>query len=470
MDNIASYGESERGNRTLIYRGYEFWKKKVLTSGHVVWRCSKYRVCKCKAVIVANELVVIKNINADHTHEGNSSTAQARRAVGQMKTRVVDNLASPAATRNAVSSNLPDHVLMALPQKSVIARTLRRCRQKHCITTGSSLPSPPTDTNFIMPLVFGSFVLFDSGPGDDRMIIFGCTEMLDGLARSTIWLADGTFKVVPAIFFQLYSIHFQFVEGITPVGVYVLLRNKSRATYDRLLTELLRLIPTAAPQRILTDFESAAMGAFHHSFPDAKVTGCYFHLGQSVLRKVQEVGLKVEYETMDNVRGAVRCLAALSHVPPADVAGAFDVLSDDMPTVEHLDEVYTYFEHTYIRGRRRPGRGDHYNPPLFAVEVWNQMEAAGSGLARTNNVCEGWHYALQSLLQCSHPTLWRFVEGLSKDCIQQKASFLQGLTGVHHPSEKKYRDLLERVRRSVATYGQTDVLTYLRAIAHLSCK
>ena len=35
------------------------------------------------------------------------------------------------------------------------------------------------------------------------VIIFGCNELLDGLARATIWLADGTFKVVPEIFFQL---------------------------------------------------------------------------------------------------------------------------------------------------------------------------------------------------------------------------------------------------------------------------
>ena len=96
------------------------------------------------------------------------------------------------------------------------------------------------------------------------------------------------------------------------------------------------------------------------------------------------------------------------------------------------------------------------------------MDAGGNGLARTNNVCEGWHHALQSLLQCSHPTLWRFVDGLHNDCIQQKASFLQGVTGAHHPSQNKYRNLLERVRRAVATYGNTDVLTYLRAIAHLS--
>jgi len=49
----------------------------------------------------------------------------------------------------------------------------------------------------------------------------GCA-VLDGLARSDLWLADGTFKVVPTGFFQLYSIRFDFGSGIHPAAVYCL--------------------------------------------------------------------------------------------------------------------------------------------------------------------------------------------------------------------------------------------------------
>ena len=87
--------------------------------------------------------------------------------------------------------------------------------------------------------------LYDSGPGDDRMIMMGCAELLDGLARADLSLADGTFKVVPNVFFQLYlySIHFDFGSGIHPVAVYCLLTNKTSSTYNRVLVELQRLIP-----------------------------------------------------------------------------------------------------------------------------------------------------------------------------------------------------------------------------------
>lgn len=467
MSNTAEYGESKRGKKTLLYRGHEFWFRKELKCGSSVWRCTKFQSSKCKATIVAKDLLVVGSKEPMHTHEGNNSRSLARRAVGEMKQRLVDTLATPAATQASVLCTLPDHVLMALPKKATLSRALRAHRHKTS-AIGDVMPPVPQSTDFAIPAMFSAFVLYDSGPGTDRIIMLGCAELLDGLARSQMWLADGTFKVVPTLFFQLYSIHFQFVNGINPVGLYCLLPNKTRHTYDRVMNQISRLIPMSAPTVILTDFEAAAMGAFRNAFPNARITGCYFHLAQSVLRKVNEVGLKTDYENRDDIRIAIRSLAALSHVPVDDVPEAFDLLAESMPVADHIDEVVTYFEHSYVRGRRLRGRGDNYGPALFPVETWNQVQAAGDGLARTNNICEGWHHGLQSLLQCSHPTIWRFLEGLQSDCARQRASFLQGVTGVKHPAEKRYDVLRKRTLLAVAAYGQTDVLTYLRGIAHLS--
>jgi len=47
-----------------------------------------------------------------------------------------------------------------------------------------------------------------------------------------MWLADGTFKVVPSMFFQLYTIHFAFGNGVRPAAIYFLLSDKSAATYE----------------------------------------------------------------------------------------------------------------------------------------------------------------------------------------------------------------------------------------------
>lgn len=95
--------------------------------------------------------------------------------------------------------------------------------------------------------------MFDSVAGANRIILMGFNELLDGLARFDIWLADGIFKVVPSMFFQLYSIHFQFGSGINPAGLYCLLPDKTAATYGRLLGQLRQLVPQASPQSILRD-------------------------------------------------------------------------------------------------------------------------------------------------------------------------------------------------------------------------
>ena len=96
---------------------------------------------------------------------------------------------------------------------------------------------------FIIPSRFADFILYDLRAGEDRLIILGCMELLDGLARSSLWLADGTFKVVLSLLFQLYSIHFQFVTGINPAAVYCLLPNKTHMTYNCVLVEIKRLVP-----------------------------------------------------------------------------------------------------------------------------------------------------------------------------------------------------------------------------------
>ena len=78
--------------------------------------------------------------------------------------------------------------------------------------------------------------------------------------------------------------------------------------------------------------------------------------------------MKSDYESEDNLQIALRCLPALAVVPSTDVAEAFWILADYMPELEKMPELLAYFEHTYIRGRRRPERNECHRSALYPIE------------------------------------------------------------------------------------------------------
>jgi len=68
----------------------------------------------------------------------------------------------------------------------------------------------------------------------------------------------------------------------------------------------------------------------------------------------------------------------------------FELLAKSQPTtVDHLDKLTSFFEHIYIRARRRLGRAATLGPAVFLVKTWNQFTTECNGIARTTNSIEG---------------------------------------------------------------------------------
>ena len=62
--------------------------------------------------------------------------------------------------------------------------------------------------------------------------------------------------------------------------------NRTQDTYTRLITNTNKLKPLL-PDLWITDFEKAAINAVESVFPGVAF-GCFFHLQQSLYRKVEE--------------------------------------------------------------------------------------------------------------------------------------------------------------------------------------
>jgi len=124
--------------------------------------------------------------------------------------------------------------------------------------------------------------------------------------------------------FQLYAMHCELSRDIDPTSIYCLLQKKIQVVYDRMLNEVGRTNILAFPERILLDVESAAINACWSAFPSATVTVCYFHLTQSVMRKVNEIGMKEGHKKNDSFCLAHRCQPSLAMVPSSVSLNFFD--------------------------------------------------------------------------------------------------------------------------------------------------
>ena len=225
----------------------------------------------------------------DHICNFNPGATEARQAKNKMQEKALTktNYVAIASTLQEIQNDVATQ--MNLPPQETIVKSLNRYKQKFA----NALPHIPHGKDFQIPEEFEDFVAFDKGKDEpERFIIFALTEMLLLLETTEdLWLGDGIFKQCPDKFYQLYTIHVT-TGGYNPPCIYALLSNKTEKTYQDFTQALLQLIPNANPERIMMNFEKSAVNAFSTTFPTAQITGFYFHLCQSVLRKINEVGRK----------------------------------------------------------------------------------------------------------------------------------------------------------------------------------
>ena len=95
---------------------------------------------------------------------------------------------------------------------------------------------------------------------------------------------DGTLKIAPTLFQQLYSIH-ALAGGnvnfrLVPL-VYALMTMKNEELYEKLFQELNEVAEghelELKPDFILTDFEKSSNNVVKSKFPSAQSKGCCFH-------------------------------------------------------------------------------------------------------------------------------------------------------------------------------------------------
>ena len=307
--------------------------------------------------------------------------------------------------------------------------------------------------------------MYDSSVEDEeRIYILASQDVLQFLADSEHWYADGTFRVCPEIFFQLYTIHGQHDRRIFP-SVFSLLTNKNENTYSRIFGQLFQLVNNLGngPNDVLVDFERSAINAFQNR--NIEVQGCFYHLSANIWKHAQHLGLSQRYNQKEEFALHIRMLLALAFLPAGDVIEGFEELVDTIRICDDVtDDLLQYFEDTYI-GRCRRNAARH--PPRFAINLWNMFNRTNDELPRTNNSVEDWHRSFQGHVSACHPVFCKFLSVLQKEENMIRISIVQHLVG--HPApppRQRYLDSSRRILRILDDYPNRQRLQYLTAIAH----
>ena len=97
------YSKSRKGNRVLLYRGYEYLQDRFL-NGVTFWRCRYYQSLKCHSSLrTENDEVIQEPIN--HSHDSCPQKARAKVLQEQMKDKMT---ALSATNRNVIGEALTD--------------------------------------------------------------------------------------------------------------------------------------------------------------------------------------------------------------------------------------------------------------------------------------------------------------------------------------------------------------------------
>ena len=268
---------NQKGADMPVFENYLFTKHS--ESGQkTIYRC-RDRLCKARLHMENAEVWR----TTEHNHAADVREIVALETQANLRKRALDTMEQPRQIFQAVVRDMPIQVASKLPSYRAIQRKIERVRK----AGGVQLPDPTTlaeiETNTYQRLTHdgSQFLLWDSGENDvERIVMFATQENLQRLHASQTWLGDGTFKVAPRVFFQLYTVHAVVNSKVTPL-VYALLPNKTTPNYIRIFAKLHEKISElegmtddfGGPTLMLLDFEQGAISGIQDVFPDTTVKG-----------------------------------------------------------------------------------------------------------------------------------------------------------------------------------------------------
>ena len=296
-----------------------------------------------------------------------------------------------------------------------------------------------------------------------RTIIFTTDSLLQQLSISLKWSLDGTHRVTPKHFSQLFITMMKVGDKWLP-ALFGLLANHDAMTYQLYIEMIKHSLSTIGLQHkvesILTDFEVGIMTAVHNSLPKVEIRGCRFHYGQAIWRHAEhEFGktMKSSKQFSDLVR---RCLG-LPFILTDELQNIVDQLKILPMETENItlmrDKFMSYIQNTWISG-------------VYSPDSWSCF---GRRSDMTDNAQEAYNSVLNRLVQVAHPSIFVLLEHFVIELnYSQHKSGRQGVGKMGRaPKKTIYETISNETERLKTLYLKGEVsggvMVYLLSIGFL---
>lgn len=469
-DLIVTY--SKYNKLKVIYKNYEYMVAST-TAKHIWLRCTCEKEHNCPARLKiskeesAEPFSILGQSKRWHNHmPKHDAQLLADAAVRLMVANAVETTESYASIYSRVLSELPREARRFVKKMSLCKDAMYRARKKFGQAEPSTINELVLEGAMRETADGDNWVLYQDDPEEtDNMLVLASDPMLRNMSGASVLLMDGMFDV-PALMYQLYTIH-AIVEGASMPVAFAMLPKKDTPIYSKLLEKILegcddRGIERPDPDAVVVDFELAAVKAIEKHFPRARITGCHFHLNQSLQRFVKQ---KQNVELLQNTNFSMLLtkLVFMAYLRFEDIPGVWQTLLKGCKSPQEK-KLATHFGKSYVRGAKK---GKQYEKAHFKLQIWNLHHAALNGEPTTNNSAEAWHRHIQVMLKDTNMSFCSFIEKLRHSLVSHENKVEQIRLGRETPTRnpktiKKY----EKIRSFLKVYDEKTPLEILDMLAY----
>uniref|UniRef100_T1ITD8 MULE transposase domain-containing protein n=1 Tax=Strigamia maritima TaxID=126957 RepID=T1ITD8_STRMM len=187
----------------------------------IYWKCENFRR-PCSGRVMTNTNVIQPSIllaPSEHSHPPDGAHIGVIKVAAELKRRALTTMENPAQN---------------LPTNNALRQVIKRARHDQLPKEPIDLDHLYFDTPFTETLT-GEQFLAGAIDVDGKSLIFTTVQNLRHLCHASSILCDGTFKVVPRLFTQLFTLHVAIggsdeTKRILPV-VYCLMERKTKESY-----------------------------------------------------------------------------------------------------------------------------------------------------------------------------------------------------------------------------------------------